>query len=224
MSGFEPEDGSSILSGRMRVKRICNRATELKKMKKRVIIVHGWGGAPSDGWFPWLKEKIEERGDQVVIPAMPEPNAPHIDAWVRALFEVAGVADAQTFFVGHSMGCAAIVRYCEALPEGALIGGAVFVAGFFKRVTALDQKEEEREILREWLDASVDFSAAATRIKKSIAIFSDNDPYVPIENVDDFRDKLGSEIIIVPGAGHFSGPRDGTRELPIVLESILKIS
>ena len=106
---------------------------------------------------------------------MPEPNAPHIDAWVRALFEVAGVADAQTFFVGHSMGCAAIVRYCEALPEGALIGGAVFVAGFFKRVTALDQKEEEREILREWLDASVDFPPprhASRRVLRSFQIMT----------------------------------------------------
>ncbi|MBI5076995.1 hypothetical protein HZB94_01255 [Candidatus Falkowbacteria bacterium] len=59
---------------------------------------------------------------------------------------------------------------------------------------------------------------------KSVAIFSDNDPYVPIDNQDDFRDKLGSEIVIEHNRGHFSGPTDNVIELPVVLETILKIA
>ena len=38
---------------------------------------------------------------------------------------------------------------------------------------------------------------AADRMKKSVAIFSDNDPYVPADNQDRFRDVLRSKM----GAG-----------------------
>ena len=58
---------------------------------------------------------------------------------------------------------------------------------------------------------------------KSIAIFSDNDPWVPLDNQDDFRDKLGSEIIIEHAKGHFSGGDNKCFELPIVLEKVLEM-
>ena len=34
-------------------------------------------------------------------------------------------------------------------------------------------------------------------------IFSDNDPYVPLDNQDDFKIRLGSKIIIDHNKGHF---------------------
>ncbi len=47
-----------------------------------------------------------------------------------------------------------------------------------------------------------------------------NDPYVPLDNQDDFSEKLGSEIIIEHNKGHFSGPTDKIFKLPIVLEKV----
>jgi len=32
------------------------------RKNKRVFIVHGWGGHPEEGWFPWLKKELERRG------------------------------------------------------------------------------------------------------------------------------------------------------------------
>ena len=63
-----------------------------------------------------------------------------------------------------------------------------------------------------------------SHLPKSIAIFSDNDPYVPLDNQDDFRNKLGSEIVIQENMGHFIGEDDGIIKLPIVLESLLNIA
>ena len=194
----------------------------------RVIIIHGWASFPKDGWFPWLKENLEKKGFEVLVPKLPDPKNPRIQNWVQTIAEVAGKADEKTFFVGHSLGCQAIVRYLETLPEGTKIGGAVFVGGYFKRLTGLEEEIKEdigvAETERHWLGNPIDFSKVKPHIIKSIAIFSNNDYYVPPDNEDDLRDKLGSEIRIVDDMGHFSGVLDGITELPIALESVLKLT
>lgn len=190
-------------------------------MSKRLFIAHGWGGHPEERWFPWLKKELEARGFEVFIPQLPDAGSPRIGPWVSALAAVVSEADEQTYFVGHSMGCQAIARYLESLPQGIKVGGAVFVAGFFKRLAGLEDDEEVREIVRHWLETPLDLMNVKTHLTESVAIFSDDDPYVPLDNQDDFRDKLGSEIVIEHGRGHFSGARDGVTELPIVLEKIV---
>ena len=176
-----------------------------------------------DGWFPWLKEELESKGYEVFIPQLPEPDKPRIHNWVPALARVVNVSDEETYFVGHSMGCQTIARYLETLPEKVKVGGAVFVAGFFKRLTGLEDDPEVQATEKHWLEAPIDFKKVKSRLRKSIAIFSDNDPWVPLDNQDDFRENLGSEIIIEHKMSHFSGS-DGITRLPVVLESLLKIS
>ena len=192
-------------------------------MKKRVFIAHGWDGYPEEGWFPWLKKELEVKGFEVFVPQLPETGSPRIDNWVPKLAEVVGVADENTYFVGHSMGCQTIARYLKTLPKVIKVGGAVFVAGFFKRLTGLEDDLDVQETDKHWLETSLDLEKVKSHLPKSIAIFSDDDPYVPLDNQDDFRDKLGSEIIIKQKMGHFSGS-NGITELPIVLESVLKIT
>ena len=192
-------------------------------MKKRVFIAHGWDGYPEEGWFPWIKKELEAKGFEVYVPQLPETGSPRIHNWVPKLAEVVGEIDENTYFVGYSMGCQTIARYLETLPEGVKVGGAVFVAGFFKRLTGLEDDEDVRETDKHWLVTPLDLTKVKSHLSKSVAIFSDNDPYVSLDNQDDFRNKLGSEIIIEKNMGHFSGST-GVTELPIALESLLKIA
>ncbi len=189
---------------------------------KRIFIVHGWDGYPEEGWFPWLKKQLEEKGFKVFVPQLPDPANPRIEKWVPKLAETVGKADAETYFVGHSMGCQTIARYLESLPEDIKTGGVVFVAGYFKKLTNLEDNEVKK-MARHWLETPVDLNKAHSHIRKSVAIFSDNDPYVLLDNQDDFKNKLGSEIIIQHDMGHFSGST-GTFELPVVLEELLKMA
>jgi predicted alpha/beta hydrolase family esterase len=191
---------------------------------KRVFVAHGWDGTPEEGWFPWLKRELEAKGFSVIVPQLPETGSPRIYNWVPALTEAVGVADGNTYFVGHSMGCQAIARYLESLPEGVTVGGAVFVAGFFKRLTGLEDDPDVQATDKHWLESPIDFVKIRSHLSRSVAIFSDDDPWVPLDNQDDFRDKLGSEIVVEHAKGHFSGNRDKTTELPLVLESVLKMA
>lgn len=203
-------------------------------MKKRVFIVHGWDGYPEEGWFPWLKKELEARGFEVHVPALPDAKTPRIGTWVPALAEAVCTPDADTYFVGHSIGCQTIARYLASLPQGVTIGGAVFVGGFFKRLAGIgfiaeffkrligigEEGGGAAAIVREWLTTPLDLGKVKSHLPKSVAIFSDNDYYVPLDNQDDFRDKLGSEIVVVPKRGHFSGG-DGVTELPEARDAVL---
>lgn len=121
------------------------------------------------------------------------------------------------------MGCQTIARYLENLPENIKVGGAVFVAGFFKRLTGLKDDEDVREVDKHWLGTPLDLAKVNSHLPKSVAIFSDNDPYVPLDNQDDFRDKLSSEIIVEKNMGHFS-KSSGVTELPVVLNAVLQMA
>ncbi len=191
-------------------------------MQKRVFIVHGWDGTPDEGWFPWLKQELEGRGFMVTAPVLPNSSEPRIHTWVPALAEVVGDVDEQTFFVGHSIGCQTIIRYCESLAEGKKIGGAVFVAGFFKDLLGLDDDEVVQSVAKEWLGTPIDIAKVRTHLKKSVAIFSDNDPDVSITNAEEFKVKLGSMIVMDEGKGHFSWG-EGVMELPSALKAVLEV-
>lgn len=194
------------------------------KQTKRVFIVHGWDGTPQEGWFPWLKRELEKKGFEVCVPQLPDTESPRIFKWVPALAAAVGTPDSKTYFVGHSMGCQAIARYLETMPEDQKVGGAVFVAGFFKHLAGLEDDPGVHETATHWLETPIDLNKVKTRLPKSIAIFSDDDPWVPLDNQDDFKTKLDSEIVIEHAKGHFNDEGLPTKELPVVLDSILKFS
>ena len=185
---------------------------------KRVFIVHGWGGHPEEGWFPWLKKELEGRGFKVFVPAMPDPDEPKIETWIPFLTKLVATPDLNTFFVGHSIGCQAIIRYLETLPEDIKIGGAVFVAGWYNLRNL--ETEEEKRIAGPWVNTPRNDERIRKVVNKAVAIFSDNDPFVLPENQESWREKVGAKIIVEHNKGHFSG-NDGVLSLPSALEAIM---
>ncbi|MFA6278941.1 MAG: alpha/beta hydrolase [Candidatus Paceibacterota bacterium] len=189
-------------------------------MSKRVFIIHGWGGYPNEGWFPWLKEELEKRGFVVQIPEMPNTEEPKIEVWIPFLSKLVGQADENTFFVGHSIGCQTIIRYLQTLPDGVKIGGAVFVAGWYN-LRNLETEEEER-IAGPWVNEPRDDEKIRKIVNHAIAIFSDDDQFVIPENQKSWKEKIGAEIVVEHAKGHFS-EETGIKELPSVLEAVLRI-
>ena len=186
---------------------------------KRVFIVHGWGGNPNEAWFPWLKKELEARGYEVFVPAMPEPDEPRIETWIPFLSQLVGVPDSNTFFIGHSIGCQTIIRYLETLPEGVKIGGAVFVAGWYNLRNL--ETEEEQRIAGPWVNTPRNDEKIRKVVNQSVAIFSDNDPFVQPENQESWKEKVGAKIILEHNKGHFNEEEPAVWELPSALEAVL---
>lgn len=189
-------------------------------MTKRAFIVHGWSGNPQEGWFPWLKEELEKKGFDVSIPAMPHPDEPVIADWVSHLASEVGLPDSDTYFIGHSVGCQTILRYLETLDT--IVGGTVCVAGWF---TLSDLETDEEKIIgKPWLQTPIDFEKVKQVCPRITALFSDDDEVVPLQaNRPAFQEKLGANIVVETGKGHFSGS-DGVTELPSALQAVLDMS
>ena len=180
---------------------------------KKVFIIHQWGGNSKEDFVPWLTTELRGTGWEVEAPDMPETDTPTIEHWVGHLKDIAKDADEETFFVAHSIGAQTVLRFLENL--GRPVGGALFIAGW---ATVSGLTEEAEVIAQPWLDTRIDFKKVRSVLPKAVAIFSDNDPYVPFEeNKIIFREELGSKIVVLRGAGHITG-EDGYVTIPEVFE------
>ena len=179
---------------------------------KKVIIVHCWDGYPEYCWYPYVKKELEANDFTVQTPVFPE-GAPKLDTWLPILKEKVGVPDENTYLIGHSVGCITILRYLESLSAGQKIGGAVLVAGFTDNL-GMDE-------LTNFFTTKIPFREIRKKANRFVAIHSDDDPYVPLDNQDDFQTKLGSKIITEHQKGHFNSD---TQKLLTALEAILTLS
>lgn len=131
-----------------------------------------------------------------------------------------GEVDKDTYFISHSIGCQTILRYLENLPFNKIIGGAIFVAGWF---TLMNLQKKEEGIAKPWLESLINFSKVKQHTNNFFAVFSDNDDVVPFKNRVMFEKNLNAKTVLERKMGHFSGG-DKIKELPIVLEKLLEMS
>ncbi len=184
-------------------------------MPKRVFLIHGWEGKPSNHWFPWLTLELKANGFDVSAPQMPNAALPKVAEWLSFLKDYVGKADKHTYFVGHSLGCITIARYLETLSPKVKVGGCVFVAGFSGRINVPE--------ISEFYSLPFDAEKARMHCDKSVMIFSDSDSYVPMEKSLEMAKQLGAKTILERGKGHFTAT-DGVSALPSVLSALLKMA
>lgn len=189
---------------------------------KKVYLIHGWGGNPKGDWYAWLKKALTKKGFDAQVPAMPNTLKPTIKEWVNFLEKNIKNIDQNTYFVGHSIGCQAIMRFLETLPKNTKIGGAIFVAGWFNLTDETWDGDYTLEIATPWLETPINFDKVKQHTDNFVDIASDNDPYVPFTDKDLFKERLNAEVIVLHNKGHVSG-EDGVNELPIVIDKLMEM-
>ncbi|MBI3623071.1 alpha/beta fold hydrolase [Candidatus Pacearchaeota archaeon] len=187
------------------------RFPNIKNMKKAYLI-HGWGGSSSsEPWLQWIKKELEKKKFEVISFDMPNTEKPKIEEWVKYLEDRIKDVDEKTYFIGHSIGCQTILRFLEKIHRHKRIGGCVFVAGWFN---VINLEPEELAIAHPWMNTGIEFERVLDHCNKFLAIFSDNDPYVHLDEAEKFKTNLGAKIIIKKGQEHFNS----TEKIPEILE------
>ena len=107
---------------------------------QRVVIVPGVGCIPvrECNWYAWLEETLTQDLSgrfSVILEDMPDPFASRESYWVQFIRQTLKV-DEKTILVGHSSGCAAILR----LLEKDKVRGVILVAA---GRTDLDDEEDK---------------------------------------------------------------------------------
>ncbi len=192
---------------------------------KRVFIVHGWDFNPSMNWYSSVADKLKNKGFEATILDMPDSHHPSISQWVNHLQKCVGEVDEDTYFIAHSIGCRTVMKFLESeVADGDSCGGVIFVGGWFNLSSAATPDEEYKSIAKPWLSMKLNFARIKNKAKKFVSIFSDNDPYVPMNNISMFENNLGSEIILESGKGHFDEETAGVKELQVVVDKLLEMS
>ncbi len=109
---------------------------------KNAIILHGTGDSPDLFWFPYIKEKLEEKGFEVWLPQLPNAKKPNLKDWITFVLEN-GKFSNETVLIGHSAGAQLILSILEN--SNIKIQKAILVSGYAKPLpkTENDQKNQD---------------------------------------------------------------------------------
>lgn len=162
------------------------------------LIIHGTGGSPQENWFPWLKKKLEEKGQKVYVPQFPAYPNMNLTSWMDVFDDYKKYLDEDSILIGHSIGPAFILNVLEMLETP--IKAAYLVAGF----TGLLDMPQFDPLIKTISDRNFNWEKIKANCKHFYVYISDDDPYVPLEKGIALAKNLGVEPVILHGAGHIN--------------------
>lgn len=183
------------------------------KEKPNFVLVHGYGGSPRRGFFPWLKGELEKRGYRVQTPLLPHTDKSKVNEqddmlalWRQTKF------DENTVLLGHSLGSVVAMKAVEKLKQP--IRRLILVGGFLK--PRFGDRPRPFEKTFSW---KFDFSKIKRRAADIRILHDQNDEIVPLARAKELALALGVEPILFAAEGmHACGRRE-----PAVLENCLDI-
>lgn len=169
----------------------------------KFLILHGTRSSGKGNWFPWLKAELEALGHEVWAPDLPDADRPNIKKYNKFLLNQ-GWDFNDNVIIGHSSGSVAILGLLEALPEEMKINTAVMVGSFTKRLS----ESPSWEMLKELFEKPFDFDGIKQKSGKFIFVHSKDDPYCPLDQAEELKEKLDGEMVLFDDLGHFTLSRD----------------
>jgi predicted alpha/beta hydrolase family esterase len=167
------------------------------------------GMAYAKHWMPWLREELTARGMKTEMPLMPSPWKPNYNAFKKE-FEKHKVTDS-TILVGHSCGCAFLVRW---LGETKRKAGKLILVAPWKMAEKGDRYREA------FYGYPID-RAIRSRVKSIVMFTSDNESRAGKESLRLFHDALGGKVIALKSHGHYTMDDMGTSEFPELLKEVV---
>lgn len=191
--------------------------------RARLCIVPRWSGSASSDFYPWLlaQPAVRARFGEILLPAIAQPGQPTIAAWVESLQQVTagpglgGLGDlGNTYFLGHSVGCQAVLRFLERSSGNTRAAGVLCVAGWWNVDRPWDS-------IVPWIETPMDIERVRSAARRFDVLLSDDDPFTSDwrENERTWRERLGAEVRCVPGAKHFNAAQE-----PAVLDALLALA
>ena len=194
--------------------------------RPRLCIVPRWAARQDMEWYDWLcaTDAVKESFAPVLRPDVQDWQEPTVASWLATLASACGQDQdelARTYFVAHSVGCQAVIRYLATLPEGTRVAGCLLVAGWWTLDAPWDS-------ILPWvypLDESgaapahpIDLPRVRAACSNILTLISDNDQFTRDwrQTERDFQARIDARVEVIPGAGHFNAS-----DAPVVRDALV---
>jgi leucyl-tRNA synthetase len=179
--------------------------------KTKVLIVHGLSGNSKENWFPWIKKELEQKDYKVIIPDMSDSERPVLKDWLKELEQLTADFTAEDIIIGHSLGCSATMNLVQKtnLKINKLFLVAPGTEFLFNDEGVKDTiedvfSEDNIKFTKEFLSAKIDYKRVKNNVNKIYAYFSDNDPYISLDQKKDLEKVLSADYKVFKDKGHFN--------------------
>ncbi len=179
--------------------------------KYNFVLIHGFKSDSTRGFFPWLKNELEDRGHRVMALDLPEPFTPDIEKQAEYILKNIKF-DNQTIIVGHSLGTVVTLKVLEKLKQS--VHKTILVAGLLNP----DLKKYGNFLPKVMIDWRLDFSKIKTKMGELVILRDLNDDVIGDGQCLKIQKELGGRLIEVEAHGaHFRGKIE-----PAILEQCLE--
>lgn len=177
----------------------------------RIVLIHGLKASSKTNFFPWLRDELHKLGHEVIVPDLPNPEAPDPEEWTRTLVEAVGTVDHETVILGHSLGGAAALRFLEAAEVTSTPRACILIS------TPWMIKSED---IRGFFLSELDFDVLMWKASKFVILHSRDDKVIPFDHAEKYASVLHGKLIERnEGEGHFKD----ADQYPIILDIIKKV-
>lgn len=178
---------------------------------KNAIMLHGTECSPDMFWFPYVAERLKERGFDVWLPQLPNAKKPNLADWLPFILKN-GKFTEKTVLIGHSAGAQIILSLLEN--SEIKIKQAILVSGYARPLpkTADEPKNQN----------SFNWKKIKGKADEFIFINSDNDPWECTDAQGKIMaDNLGGRLIVMHD-GHMGSQTYGQpyKEFSLLLDLI----
>lgn len=158
----------------------------------QIVIVPRWSGTQDSDWYPWLRKQVDMR---IQVAELDVPSAPMIDGCVASIQKTVGADHKKTLFIGHSVGCQAVLHYLKTQSDPCW--GVLLVAGWW-------DVDKPWDTLKPWIERAPG-EPIAPPLKGLHVLLSDNDPFTSDHESNAGRwQAFGAQTRTLPGRAHFN--------------------
>ena len=164
------------------------------------FIIHGSFSSPYSNWIGWLHDFIEDEGKQAYVPNFPiGVGYQNYENWSKLLkyYLDLELINENTIIIGHSIAPIFISKFL--VENKVKVKKLIFVCGFNNYLGANEEYDAVNKSM--YFNNLEDVKKYANEI---ICFYSDNDQYVKYEVEKNFADKIATEQVLIPNAGHIN--------------------
>jgi len=200
---------------------------DVYKLKFNYVIIHGTFGHPGENWFPWLAEEIAKldksnktQKEDILIPHFPSSDCADYDSWKSVLLGYidSGIINKNTIFICHSLGPVFVSKVL--IEKQIKVKGMISVEAASNHIMGNPSFDK---INSTFFVPSWDYLDQVKQyVDFNYCFYTDNDPHIPINILQEYVDHAATKSFFIPNAGHFN-ESSGYTTFPQLLELIKTI-